>query len=331
MSPKKIGENPLEDLETGLNSAKFGNITESRLNKIGDLKRLTGSLVITLLSVGMLVGGFLLSQANKPVAVPSPTPAVAAPLDEMSVTSEPSLTPTITAMPATATAAPTDLPPTPTDVPTPEPTATPVPLTPTQVAPTATTQTSEPPPQPTRCAPRTDWFKYTVKKGETLFSLSRWCNATVALVQQGNCMPDSSIYAGQIIYLPCQPPQPTALPTAVPSPISTTVPTQPSVPTQTPGPAPTTSVCVKPTIVEFYTAAPPSGSGARLVLHWTIEGADRAEIFGHPVDPLSGTFEVWDAEVQHWALWAKVDNTADDCYAERTLQIDPDSVNLNSY
>ncbi|MCJ7737019.1 MAG: hypothetical protein MUQ10_06845, partial [Anaerolineae bacterium] len=80
-----------------------------------------------------------------------------------------------------------------------------------------------------------------------------------------------------------------------------------------------------------YTAAPPSGSGARLVLHWTIEGADRAEIFGHPVDPLNGTFEVWDTEVQHWALWAKVNNTADDCYAERTLQIDPDSVNLNSY
>ena len=332
MSPKKIGENPLQDVETGLDSAQYGRITESQPNQTGDFKRLIGSLVITLLSVGMLVGSFLLSQANKPAAVSSPTVEAAAALDEPSVTPEPSPTPTVTAVPATVTATPTDL------APTPEPTATPVspmptgvPPSPTHVPPTATTQTSLSLPQPTRCVPRTDWLKYTVKKGDTLFSVSRRCNSTVAVVQQGNCMPDSSIYAGQTIFLPCQLPQPTALSTAVPSQFPTTMPTQPGLATQTPGPAPTASVCVKPTIVEFYAALPPSGSGARFALHWTIEGADRAEIFGHSVDPRSGTFEVWDTEVQYWALWAKVDNTPDDCYGERILQIDPDSVNQSSY
>jgi len=332
LPPKKIGDNPLEDLDTGLNSTQLGNITEAQLDQSGDLKRLIGSLAITLLSVSMLVGGFLLSQANKPVAVSSPTLEAIATVVEPSVTPTPSLASTATTIPATATATPTDLPP--TDVPTSEPTATPVPptptqipSTPTQIPPTMTAQVSQPLPQPTRCALRTDWCTYTVNKGETLFSLSRRCNSTVAVVQQANCMAGSSIYAGQIIYLPCQALQPTSLPTAVPPSAPTIPPTQPDVPPPTPGPAPTTSVCIRPTIVEFYAAPPSSGSGARFSLHWVIQGADRAEIFGHSVNPQSGSFEVWDTEVQFWTLWAKADYTPDDCYTEHTLQIDPDAVN----
>jgi hypothetical protein len=85
-------------------------------------------------------------------------------------------------------------------------------------------------------------------------------------------------------------------------------------------------LCVRPTIVAFYAALPPDGSTDHFVLHWTILGADRAEIFGHSVNPQGGTFEVWNNDVQFWALWAKVDNTPDDCYAEQVIQIDPDSL-----
>ena len=136
---------------------------------------------------------------------------------------------------------------------------------------------------------------------------------------------------------PTDTPQPTLTPvppTVTPPPPP---PTNPPVPTDTPGPTPTDppsptptqdvqAGCAKPTIAEFYAAPPNPGSSASFVLKWTIQGADRAEIFGHPVDPNSGSFDVWESEETYWVLWAKVSGTPDDCYVEQAIQVDPDSI-----
>jgi hypothetical protein len=124
------------------------------------------------------------------------------------------------------------------------------------------------------------------------------------------------------------PPTPTSPP---PPPTNTPAPTDTPGPTPTPQPSPTPTQdvqagCAKPTIVEFYAAPPNPGSSASFVLQWTIQGADRAEIFGHPVDPNSGSFDVWESEETYWVLWAKVNDTPDDCYTEKAIQVDPDSI-----
>ena len=62
------------------------------------------------------------------------------------------------------------------------------------------------------------------------------------------------------------------------------------------------------------------------MLRWTIQGADRAEIFGHVVDPNSGQFDVWESDATYWVLWAKVNGTPDDCYVEEAIHVDPDGI-----
>jgi hypothetical protein len=122
---------------------------------------------------------------------------------------------------------------------------------------------------------------------------------------------------------PTRTPQPTKTPTRAPT--RTPTPQTAVTPTQIP-PTKPPSGCTIPTIVEFYAAPPPQGSTARFTLHWNIQGADRVEIFGHPVNPQSGTFDVWDDEANYWVLWAKVNETPDDCYAEKAIHVDPDSI-----
>ena len=131
--------------------------------------------------------------------------------------------------------------------------------------------------------------------------------------------------------LPTQTPVPATATSPPPPPTNTPLTTDTPGPTPTlqPSPTPTQDVqagCAKPTIVEFYAAPPNPGSSASFVLKWTVQGADRAEIFGHPVDPNSGSFDVWESDETYWVLWAKVNDTPDDCYVEQAIQVDPDSI-----
>jgi len=312
LSPNKIGEDPLESIDTGARLAQSNAGMRPRLSRSSDLRKLIGSLTLTLLSVGMLVGGFLLSQANQPSVAPSPTNGAMPAVDQPLATPSPSATLSPTRIPDTATATFTPTPPTATltDTATPEPSATLVP-------PTATTQETQPVPAPTECIPRADWFAYTVQPGDTLFSISRRCSTEVAVVRQGNCLANNTIYTGQPVLLPCVPLQPTLRPTSAPAPTQEPIQESPSV---------TPPGCTRPTIVEFYAALPSEGSSVRFVLHWTIQGADRSEIYGHAVDPHSGTFDVWDSEAKFWVLWAKINGTPDDCYAEQTIWVDPSTL-----
>lgn len=78
-----------------------------------------------------------------------------------------------------------------------------------------------PSPTPTAtktCQKRTDWMRYTVRSGDTLYYLSRMLGVSIYALQQANCMGSSTILrAGQILYVPFLPPPP-PLPTWTPHP-----------------------------------------------------------------------------------------------------------------
>ncbi len=125
--------------------------------------------------------------------------------------------------------------------------------------------------------------------------------------------------------------QPTGSLTPLPSPTATRTPTLTPGTTLTPTPtntpsSPTPSGCILPTINEFKAVPPTQGTTARFSLVWEVDGADRAEIFGNVVDPVRGRFDVWDDQTNYWVLWTKVAGTADDCYVEKAIQVDPDAV-----
>ncbi len=62
----------------------------------------------------------------------------------------------------------------------------------TQAAPTTAT-----------CTYPAGWIPYTVVSGDTLGSIAERTNTTIAVLQNGNCLPSSEfIYAGQTLYLP---------------------------------------------------------------------------------------------------------------------------------
>ncbi len=83
----------------------------------------------------------------------------------------------------------------------------------------ATHSPTESPPSftPTPCALPSRWVAYTVKPGDTLFVLSQQTNVTVGQLQSANCLKDTTIRAGQQLFLPFVP-TPTATATLTPSP-----------------------------------------------------------------------------------------------------------------
>jgi LysM repeat protein len=92
------------------------------------------------------------------------------------------------------------------------------------------------PPVPTRtpvpCGPPSGWIRYTILKGDTLYSQAQYYQVTVQQLQKANCMGNSTIlYAGRQIYVP---PMPTRTPS--PNPTSSLTPTSTSIltPNQTP-------------------------------------------------------------------------------------------------
>lgn len=146
------------------------------------IRQMLGSIVITLISVGMLLGSFLLSQLDtsdrRPlptqagaVSFPSPTPILPAGTSALSPTMSPSPPPS-----ATETAVGPALPP------SPSPTS-PLPLMPS-------------------CPQPPGWFVYTVQQGDTLTSLAWRAGTTTLALMEANCLNISAIHPGQQIYLP---------------------------------------------------------------------------------------------------------------------------------
>ncbi|MGC9336155.1 MAG: LysM peptidoglycan-binding domain-containing protein, partial [Anaerolineae bacterium] len=178
-------------------------------------KQLLTGLLVTLVSVGMLLGGFLLSQLDRAGQAAWPTQAIAR------VSTLTPFLPTLTPRPsATRPGAETPPPPTLEE----EPSITTMPEGETAVAATpergltvaatpevalvipvklrlAPTQTSTP---PLLCTRPPGWIIYTVRRGDTLATLAARAGTTTLDLMQANCLSTSALVAGQRIYLPAE-------------------------------------------------------------------------------------------------------------------------------
>jgi LysM repeat protein len=165
-----------------------GNLGAGRDRPAG-LKQLLGGFVITLISVGMLLGSFLLSQLEASSVRATPTRAEGA--------SRPSATPSL----------PTLVSPSPTLSPLPtEAIASPTALT-SSVTPTSSDHLMPSCPQPV------GWSVYNVQVGDTLPALAWRSGMTTFALMQANCLSSQVISPGQRLYVP-----PTFYATATPKP-----------------------------------------------------------------------------------------------------------------
>jgi LysM repeat protein len=181
-------------------------------------------IVLVVVVVVTILGGMLLAladaQQGEVVAATTPEPTAlpsATPLPEIEVIvplPSPSPLPTQTPIPILS--------------PSPLPTERPVEtrsITSTletfEPTPTATPSLTPPPPTPEptlipgmveRCVPPDGWVPYTVRRGDTLFSLSLGHGAGVEAIKIANCLSSEVIIPGDVIYLPTAP-----LPTPPPS------------------------------------------------------------------------------------------------------------------
>ena len=58
------------------------------------------------------------------------------------------------------------------------------------------------------CGPPTNWVKYVVCPGDTLYSLAKWFGVTTSGLGSANCLANNVIYAGQLLWVPPWPPAP---------------------------------------------------------------------------------------------------------------------------
>jgi LysM repeat protein len=115
------------------------------------------------------------------------------------------------------------------------------------------------------CGPPPGWKVYMVQSGDTLYSLSRRCGASIEAIQHANCMQTSAVYTGYALYLPflpvlpSRPPLVTELPTAMP----TAKPTSTAEPTPTPSVSATGEpATVTPSSTSTPTEEPPDKATA---------------------------------------------------------------------
>ncbi|MGB8215291.1 MAG: LysM peptidoglycan-binding domain-containing protein [Anaerolineales bacterium] len=140
------------------------------------LRQVFFGIVVALASIGLLLGGFLLSLAEGKITTLS--------------TSSPTPTPTL--------------------MPTSSPTWQP--LTPSlgSLTPTPTwtiTQTPSLLPPPTNCPPPVGWLPYIVQAGDTLDGIAARYQVSIAALQHANCLLTPGLLPGVVIYVPPVPTQ----------------------------------------------------------------------------------------------------------------------------
>ena len=110
---------------------------------------------------------------------------------------------------------------------------------------------------PVQCGPPYGWVLYTVRAGDTLYSLSKAFGVSVFQLQSANCLGNSTlIRIGQRLYVPFVLPSPPH-PTPTPQPTFTPLPSE--TPTDTPSfsPTPTVGPSESPTPTLSPTLPPP--------------------------------------------------------------------------
>ena len=111
--------------------------------------------------------------------------------------------------------------------------------------------------QPTiQCGPPSGWVFYTVRQGDTLYSISHAYGISVSQLQLANCMGSSTIIRiGQHLFVPNVPTHtPFVTTTLRPSPTPTPTGTLTPIPTATPTPFPTATPTYLPTVTPTHTA-----------------------------------------------------------------------------
>ena len=159
-----------------------------------NLQQLFTGILIALVSIGLLLGGFSLSLAEGNSVATS--------------ISNPTLTPTSTMLP--------------TSSPTWQPFTASVSTTPSLDSPTlfptrTPSLTLTPPPPPTNCPPPLGWLVYFVQPGETLDSIATRYRISTSILQGANCLLTKELPAGVVVYVPpmrTQTPLPCGAPTS---------------------------------------------------------------------------------------------------------------------
>ena len=203
---------------------------------------LTASTVVNLVVVGAAYGANLLPATpttTATVATAVPTTVVVTPASPTQAI----LTATLTQDPGRAA----------TDTPSNAPTNTSAPTV------TATDVTIS-----ILCVKKFYWPVYQVKAGEWLWSIATATGTTANEIMAANCLPNSRIFAGQLLYVPRLPltvtPTPSATATetqtATPTPTGTATPTNTPSATATPSQTPTYTPTNTPTYTPTYTALP---------------------------------------------------------------------------
>jgi LysM repeat protein len=192
------------------------------------LHRLVGAILIAASSVNLIIVGAAVESASSDA--PTATSALG---DRDEGTAQP-VYKTMTFFAPTA-ADPQPLTPASTATETASPTWT---VTATETA-TATATMPESP-TPTPCTLRTYWPFLYVQRGDTLYSLARATGSTVDELMQANCLPDTRIVTGQLLYVPRLPMISSATPTVTFSPVP---PTETSIPTVFQRPSGSISQC----------------------------------------------------------------------------------------
>ncbi|MBN1887843.1 MAG: LysM peptidoglycan-binding domain-containing protein [Thermoflexales bacterium] len=139
-----------------------------------DWQRLAGGVLGVLIVLATVLGSFILSTQE---ALPPTQLATPSPVPSVAVVTPPPIT---SVLPSS----------------TPEPSAAP------SATPTVT------------CSIPLGWAAYTVKAGDTLSSLASTAGTSTFVLIQGNCLGETDLIAGQLVYLP---PPPTQGPTPVPT------------------------------------------------------------------------------------------------------------------
>ncbi len=148
-------------------------------------------------------------------------------------------------------------------------------LTPTPFPTFTATETQTPTTEPTLtltasatlCIPPRNWVPYVVQRGDTLFELGRRHGLTTQEIQQANCLTETSIKAGQRIFVP-------ALPTAAPSPTPTE--TETPLPTVTPIPE---KLIIVHVVLESVERDPSRSNGAVAIIRIEFTGGAPPYIF----------------------------------------------------
>jgi LysM repeat protein len=167
-------------------------------DRLAGLGQLIGGLVVTLISVGMLLGAFLLSQLGVSSSLATSTPVGAA--------SRPTATPFLPTLASPSTTF------TPTPTPAPPPTEAAISPTPSATAIPTITPTPSDHLMPI-CPQPVGWFIYTVRQGDTLPALAWRAGMTTYALMQANCLSSQIVSLGQRLYVP-----PTFYATATPRP-----------------------------------------------------------------------------------------------------------------